>query len=368
VRTPLLLCIGNRLALFSFVYMGLVIERAVSHPWRAFPKNLFLDGWFRWDSGWYLRIAQDGYKPIPHDLQQPTNFFPLYPLLIRWFTSIIDNPYIAGFLISNGALVTSSVLLHQLVRRNCGPIVATRALALMLCYPFSFYFSAMYTESLFLLGAVGAFYFCQRSHWFLASICAAVAGATRLVGVLVILPVLLTYLQRCGWKLSNIRRNVIWLSVGLAGAGGHMLFLYLKFHNAVAFLNSQWVPGWGNEYTLSRLVGVVQNALSWRHLAEGSFDCLALINVTCGILAVLVCVVSYRRLNWITLLWAVLTMLISLRIWGSAGRYAGVVWPMFVGIALVTRGRPILYQTFVTGFCLLQALFAFMFTHGHWVS
>jgi hypothetical protein len=66
--------------------------------------------------------------------------------------------------------------------------------------------------------------------------------------------------------------------------------------------------------------------------------------------------------------WAILTMLVSPRIWASAGRYADLVWPAYVGLALLTRGRPILYQGMVTVFCLLEALLLFWFAHGHWVA
>src|SRR5664280_1426927 len=39
----------------------------------------------RWDSGWYLSIAESGYELPPSVRHQNTNhaFFPLYPLLMR---------------------------------------------------------------------------------------------------------------------------------------------------------------------------------------------------------------------------------------------------------------------------------------------
>jgi hypothetical protein len=367
-RTPIAICIGNRLALIILMYLGLVLDGEVDQTLRPFLKNLFLDGWFRWDSGWYLWIVEHGYQAVPDNAQQPTNFWPLYPMLVRLLNWAIGNPFIAGFVVSNGALLCSCVMLYRYLSRRFGEDVAGRSVTLLLCYPFSFYFSAMYTESVFLLGAVGAFYFSQRKRWLLASLCAAMAGATRLVGVMVVLPVVLAYAECHHWKLKEVRRDVLLLPVGLAGTLGHMLFLHVRFGDALAFLRSQWVFGWGDNSSWSRLMLVADNATTWRQLATGAFDSIATINLAFGILALLVCLAGFRRFGVAVAAWGVITMVISLRIWASSGRYAVVIWPMFLGIALITRKRPYLYQGIVTGFCFLQALFAFWFAHGHWVG
>jgi len=367
-RTPIAICVGNRLALFLLVYLGLVLDGNVDHPLRPFLKNLFLDGWFRWDSGWYLWIVEQGYKDVPDNVQQPSNFWPLYPMLVRLVQWGVGNPFIAAFLVSNGALLCSCVMLYRYLCRRFGEDVAARSVALLLCYPFSFYFSAMYTESVFLLGAVGAFYFSQRKRWLLASLCAAMAGATRLVGVMVVIPVALAYAEQHHWKLKEARRDIFLLPIGLAGTLGHMLFLHLRFGDWLAFLRSQWVFGWGDNSTWTRFLLVLDSATSWSRLAAGAFDAIATINVAFGALALLVCLAGIRRFGVTVAAWGVVTMVISLRIWASSGRYAAVIWPMYLGIALVTRKRPYLYQGIITAFCLLQGLFAFWFAHGHWVG
>lgn len=368
VRAPLAAWLGNRLALFAVVYLGLVVQLDIDHSLRPFPYNRFLDGWFRWDSGHYWALAKFGYALIPGSVQQSTNFWPLYPLLVRVVSWGVGDAFIAGLLVSNVALVLACVLLYRWAARRFGEDVAIRTVVLLLCGPFAFYFSAMYTESVFLLASVGAFYFSERRRWLAASLCAAAAGATRLVGVVVVLPVLLTYAEACDWKLSAVRRDVLWLLPGFAGTLGHVVFLHLRFGDGLAFLRSQWVPGWGDNSSLSRLLAALGQAASWRHLATGNFDVIALVNLGFGLFALLVCLASLRRLGIAVAAWAVLTMLISLRIWASSGRYATVVWPMDAGLALATARRPHLYQSLVVGMCLLQALLAFWFAHGHWVA
>ncbi len=367
-RTPVAICLGSRLALFLLVYLGLVISPDVASPLRPFPANLFLDGWFRWDSGHYFALAQYGYHPVPGLLQQYTNFWPFYPLVVRAASGCFGSPFIAGLMVSNLALLASCVMLHRWVCRRFGQDVATRTITLLLCYPFAFYFSAMYTESVLLFGVVGAFYFSQRSKWLLASLCAAMAGATRLVGIVTIVPVAIAYAEQHSWRVREFRRDVVWLPAGSLGTLGHMLFLHFRFGDGLAFLRSQWVPGWGDNSSWARLCLLLRTTTSWYHLARGSFDAIAAVNLACGGLALLICLLGFRRLGFAAAAWGAITMLISLRIWASAGRYAAVVWPMSLGLALLTRRHPSFYQILMLMMCLAQGLLAFWFAHGHWVA
>lgn len=368
-KTPVAICIGQRLALFMVVYLGLVIDKdVIEFSPRRFPHRLFLDGWCRWDAEHYAKIALHGYQLIPDSLQQPTNFWPLYPLLVRIARAFVGNTFIAGLLVSNLALLCSCVLLHRWVCHRFEKNLADRTLTLLLCYPFAFYFSAMYTESVFLLGAVGAFYFSQRNRWLLASSCAAIAGASRLVGVVVFAAVVLTYAERLRWRLAAVRRNALWLPLGLAGTLGYVAFLKYRFDDGFAFLRTQWVPGWGEHSSWSRLALVVGEVTHWSGVVPGTTDAIALLNLVFACSALVLCLVGFRRAGIAAGTWAVVTMLISLRIWASSGRYAAVVWPVFLVVALLTKRRPNLYQAIVVGMCLLQALFAIWFSHGHWVA
>src|SRR5437899_6297322 len=48
--------------------------------WRGFRNHLWLDGWVRWDAGWYREIAHFGYDVVrvtPARVQRASHFFPL---------------------------------------------------------------------------------------------------------------------------------------------------------------------------------------------------------------------------------------------------------------------------------------------------
>src|SRR3954452_875087 len=46
-------------------------------------KRAFWDLFVRWDSGWYFKIAHDGYHYTPEG-RDSIGFFPVYPLLMRY--------------------------------------------------------------------------------------------------------------------------------------------------------------------------------------------------------------------------------------------------------------------------------------------
>ena len=69
-----------------------------------------------------------------------------------------------GVIVSLAAFAWAAVYLWRLARDTIGEERAPAAVALLAAYPFAVFFSAPYTESLFLLGAVGAIYHFRRGE------------------------------------------------------------------------------------------------------------------------------------------------------------------------------------------------------------
>ncbi len=158
----------------------------------------------RWDAAWYLVIAHYGYRPEFGAFTAPRDaFFPLYPLGLRALSDIGLAPVIAGVSLSIGAFVAALYGLHRLTtlevaRLRRAPLdsreVARLAVLLTAFAPMAFYFSAIYSESLYLALSVGLFLCARRGRWGTAAILGALASATRSTGVVLILPSLLLYL------------------------------------------------------------------------------------------------------------------------------------------------------------------------------
>jgi len=191
MEAPLALAIGLRLLIFVAAD-GLARLRSRAQFGGA------LNGWQKKDALWYLSIAQGGYTYSPH-AQSSVNFFPLYPLLIRLIQPLVgliawrDSYLVSGMLISWVTFAAACVALYRLTADRFGQTPATGVILLLAAYPFSFYYGAPYTESLYLLLAVLAFLAIERRWWWLAGVVALLAGAERPPGLLLGLCVALAY-------------------------------------------------------------------------------------------------------------------------------------------------------------------------------
>ncbi len=230
---PLRIVIISRVGLFILIYLSMVFIPIKSSDgiWSAFPENRFLDGWSRWDSGWYMDIADRGYGEAPKadTGQRDTAFWPLYPLIVRAVHPFLGSTHFAGLIVSNTAFLLACLLLYQHVRSRYDDEVAARTIILVCAYPFSFYFSAGYSESVFFLAVVAAFYFGERQNWFLAGLFAAAAGATRALGVLCVVGLGLLYIEQIRAGRQRIGLEMTWILLGLLGSIGFPLYLFWEY-------------------------------------------------------------------------------------------------------------------------------------------
>ena len=82
-------------------------------------------------------------------------------------------------------------------------------------FPAALFFGAPYSESLFLLLAVGAFYAARTDRWAWAGACAVGAAATRSAGLLLLVPLLMLW-----WgSRERGRATAAWLLLAPLGAG-----------------------------------------------------------------------------------------------------------------------------------------------------
>ena len=76
------------------------------------------DVWARWDSVWFLRIAEHGYQ---HLSSSATAFFPLYPAAVGLLGHVLFGHYLlAGIVVSLAAGLATFVLLYDLAEKARG--------------------------------------------------------------------------------------------------------------------------------------------------------------------------------------------------------------------------------------------------------
>ena len=100
------------------------LHHRVAHDWVG-SSYRWLDIWGQWDSGWYLQIAKTGYStliggPGPTLGQANYGFFPLYPLIVKFFAFFTGHHFLVGLILSNLFLIGSAWLLFEIVRKNYG--------------------------------------------------------------------------------------------------------------------------------------------------------------------------------------------------------------------------------------------------------
>ena len=179
--------------------IGAANERRYDDPALTQPLGGFgdvvLSPLAHWDAVWFLGIADTGY---PSADSPRTAFFPLYPLLTRGVAELGGGSrgalLIAAYLVSLAALLGALVLLYRLTALELGRRAAGPAVLLLCVFPASLFLGAPYSESLFLLCSVGAFYAARTGRWAWAGAAAGAASATRSAGLLLLLPLVLIYL------------------------------------------------------------------------------------------------------------------------------------------------------------------------------
>ncbi|MCC5950775.1 MAG: hypothetical protein JJU45_01650 [Acidimicrobiia bacterium] len=157
-----------------------------------------LEGWVRFDGGWYHSIVTDGYFHVPGE-QSSIAFFPGYPTAVAAMSRLVGDVYLAGILVTLLCGLALAVVFYRwCVERSSVPVART-ALLLLLVFPYAWYlYGAMYADALFVLCAVGAFALLGRDRPVLAGLVAAVATATRPVGIAMVVGLVAVLLEQRG--------------------------------------------------------------------------------------------------------------------------------------------------------------------------
>ena len=261
-RVPILLY-GSVLAvllLVSWQTTSRVVENPLGLPGFRFAGDGFWGGWVRFDGGWYVGIADSGYQHV-EGRQSSVAFFPGYPLLVRFVGRAIDNVALGGILVTIGCGFAAVCCYWRWCAARLPRAQAVGALAALALYPYAWYlYGAVYGDALFLLAAVGAFLLVERDQALLAGVVGAVATATRLVGIALVLGLVVAVLERRGafsgtrWRLlprrvdlRRLRRADAGVLVAPLGLVAWTAWLWHRFGDPLLFSSVQ--EYWGQPST-----------------------------------------------------------------------------------------------------------------------
>ena len=145
------------------------------------------DGLIPWDGTWYRDLALDGYdSPV---LQGGVRFFPLWPLMGRFFGTIGDRPDIALVVLANLLALLAGMFLYRLTIQETGDHdLARRTVRLFALFPPAFVLALGYSEALYLCLAMGFFLTARARRWVPTALLGFLAGLTRPVASLLAFP------------------------------------------------------------------------------------------------------------------------------------------------------------------------------------
>lgn len=328
--------------------------------------NHFLcDIYVRWDSDWYLSIIEGGYRTDEFLAFQSgaTNFafFPFYPLLVittqyYWELSSIS----AGLLVSNLSFVAALLLIFEYTQLlNLSHRAGIGAVILICFIPQSFIFSAIYTESTFLLLLTAAMYALRKQYYLAAGLCAAMLSATRANGIFFIIFAGAWLLRQHGFQplLYPWRYPALLLPITLAPLGLILFWWFCFLSTGDAFAQaSTALHGWG-----------WQTDWPWRNLATH-------LNSTNPdhrfwvISSLTVFFLSFTLLR--SKLYEELLLCISIMLlyWtgvlpNSLLRYSIVLFPIFMGVAVMLENRPLSFWLLLSSCSLMNGFLMTAWVH-----
>jgi len=212
----------------------------------------------RWDSYWYLDIAEKGYYLRGEKDIANVVFFPLYPLLIQAVAPMVGgNLILSGWIVSSIFLILASAMLVRLTQRFHPEIDPVLPVMFLLAYPTAFILNAVYSESLFLFLSLGMVYYAREQKFLIASIFAAFASATRIAGVFLCVLLLVEFIQSQGWK-SLFGKRLLPLIIAPSGAVGFFLYHWIAFGDFFLYLRIQ--SNWGRDFEMTATDYVMRNS------------------------------------------------------------------------------------------------------------
>jgi hypothetical protein len=290
---------------------------------------------------------------------------------MAWLSLLMARQVVwSGAIVSMLAFAWAMRYVYRLARELMDHERAVAAVTLLAVYPFAVFFSAPYTEGLFLLSIVGAWWHLRRDERWAAFAWGFLAGLTRPNGCLLSVPLGLMVVAPL-WRHGRLQRpGGGWLSLVdrlvVAAAPGLGMLAYSAYVYDVTGDPFMWIrlqAAWGREN-----IGVAAFLVGeWRSLGDQGLygyatgDVPNFLNALAALLVAASVFPVWRRFGAPAAVLLAVNLLPSLASggWLSVGRATSVLFPLFLWLADVVpaRHRPV----WIGAFAAVQAFAAALF-------
>jgi hypothetical protein len=163
-------------------------------------------GFLGWDSAWYMSIMMKGYGFS----EQSYAFSPGLPFFGAFANLILQSPMVSLALIALVFGVLWIPLYQLLAEDYMGKKTALLSALLLAFSPYLFVFTTVvYSEGLLLFFVLGAWLLFRKGKLFGASAFAAVAPLMRIMGILVVFPMLYSSLKQKTHRVQNVLLSLL---------------------------------------------------------------------------------------------------------------------------------------------------------------
>jgi hypothetical protein len=330
-----------------------------------------------WDSGYFVAVGRYGYFS---EINQPDiwqAFFPGFPLAMRWLSGALTfsaptdgRLVITGTLISQVCSLFVTVVIYRLAEQHGGRRAGVFAALLLMTWPTAIFLNAVYSESLYLAFAVGAWWAALRGRWWWAGLLCAGASFTRVNGLFLVAALLVMLLVKVyrGQERFSIWK-VVALALGGTGTAAYLLYLWRVTGDLMAWQHAQ-DKGWARR-TVWPWTAFTNTIDAIRGVDDVFRRAQWLIDMAMSVLGLLAAIYMAVRRYWAELALTIITfaVLLSSTNYLSIARSTLTIFPIFILGGGILARRPEWVSTVVltlSGVWMLAS--TVLFTMTIWVG
>jgi len=299
-------------------------------------------------------------------------------LLIGNESTFSPSYFFSGLIISNLAFLASLFIFYKLLLFDYKRGVAITSIVFLLLFPTSFYFGAVYSESLFLLLTLLTFYFARKKRWLAAGITGMFLSITRIVGIFILPALIYEFVKQEKIDIKKIK-NIFKLFLRLwplffipLSVFGYGIYNFLNKGEFFYFINAH--GNLGNGRTVNSIVLFPQTIFRYikiiLSIPYSQFEWwIALLEITTFFIVSFLLYLSWKkkiRLSY--LIFSVPCFLLPIFSGTFTGlpRYSLVLFPIFISLALINQKLIKLFYVIIAP--ILLFLLLMFFSKGYFIS
>ncbi len=381
---------------------------------KYYLQDPFMEPQVAWDSEYYLAIAIGGYDDpnidriggivqsnsgpgfwpfvipqgaggVREGVSLSHAFFPFYPFIMRILSvplsvlglTEIATAVLAGVIISLLGTLAATLAIFDLGQEELGSQGGLRAAFYLLIFPSAFFLSVIYTEGLFLGLAFSSLVLIRRGHRGWAALVAILATFTRAAGVVLVVPLFLSWVKDGEWLDLDLEwrqiyfKGLPWRKIGkvLIVVAPFIAFAIWKFsYFGMAFSRVE------EEFFGRGLLNIGATYASWRTAFYSLFDsnlqstAYYVIEFGAIILAFTACIAGLRKYTDLAL-FGLLVITLSLFSGPAQGmhRYALAAPAIYLFLSELGR-KPAFDRVWTIASVLLMGFVGTMFIFDMWAG